>query len=486
MTQANAKASLAGWWRSHVLKDVDHPGVVATVHEDMAWSGRFVFMVMMSAGIAIFGLLLSSSAVVIGAMLISPLMGPIMGLGFGIAMFDFADIKRALLALVAGSVLAILFCALIVLVSPLQTVTSEIALRTRPNLFDLGVAIFSGLAGAYATIRGRQGAIVGVALAVALMPPLSVVGFGLAIGNLAIAWGAGFLFLTNLMAIAFSVALLTRLYGFGSQLSPRQTWLQATLAIGTFAALAAPLGLALHQIAWETVASRQARGAIAARFAEDARVSQLVIDYDTQPIRVRAVVFTAAYRPGAEAEAGRDLRDLLGRPVEVAIEQVRIGDTDAEARQLAEARGAGGEGAADRIAERLALVAGVPVDRVLLDRDHRLARVRAAPLPGAGIRTYRQLEARAATGEGWTIQLVPPAMALPDLPRLEDPPSAETEALLADIVWAAQRMELPVRISGPDAEAIAARLESAAVDARAQPSRLGVNRLAWVLPMPDG
>ena len=246
----SAANPVSSWWRHHVVDAVDHRAVMARVHDEAFWSGHFAFMTLMSAGIAVLGLLLSSPAVVIGAMLISPLMGPILGFGFGLALFDLAEIRRALLSLTVGVILAVLFCALIVLVSPIQSVTSEIASRTRPNLFDLGVAIFSGLAGTYAMIRGRQGAIVGVAIAVALMPPLAVMGFGLATWNLPILGGATFLFFTNLMAIGLSAAVLARIYGFGSKLSPKQTWVQASLVIGTLAALALPLGLALRQIAW--------------------------------------------------------------------------------------------------------------------------------------------------------------------------------------------------------------------------------------------
>ena len=481
--QAPKSTPLTGWWRDHVIGAIDHRGVITRVHDDAIWSGRFVFMTLMSAGIAILGLLLSSPAVVIGAMLISPLMGPILGLGFGLALFDFAEIRRALVSLVAGIVLAVLVCALIVLISPLQTVTSEIASRTRPNLFDLGVAIFSGLAGTYATIRGREGAIVGVAIAVALMPPLAVMGFGLATLNLSILWGSTFLFLTNLMAIAFSAALLARFYGFGNLLSPQQTWAQASLMIITFSALAIPLGVALSQIAWEAVASRQARAAIGERFADDARVTQLVVNYDTRPIRVRAVVFTPSYQPGADAEATAALQEAMGEPVEVAIEQVRIGNADAETAQLAEARGTGGEGAPERIGERLALVAGVSSERVLLDRERHVARVRAAELPGASFAAYRQLEARVASGEeGWTVLLIPPAGPLPAIPAMEDPPSAEAESGLADAIWAGRRLELPIDVAGRDADAIVARLRGAGIDARSQLPRSGPNRLVWRTP----
>jgi uncharacterized hydrophobic protein (TIGR00271 family) len=221
------------------------------VEEDARWTGRYLFMVVIAAGIAMLGLLLSSPAVVIGAMLLSPLMGPIVGLGFGLAVWDLVAMRRALVALALGVAVAVGFAALLVIFSPLQTVTDEIAARTRPNLFDLVVALLSGLAGTFATLRSRQGAIVGVAIATAVMPPLATVGFGIATANADVAGGAAFLFFTNLMAIALACAAMARLYGFGSSLSPRQGAVQGALILVTLVALAVPLGLALRQIGWE-------------------------------------------------------------------------------------------------------------------------------------------------------------------------------------------------------------------------------------------
>ena len=183
MSEPSQSALIARYWSSRVIGTVDHVEVNERVHDDAGWTARYLFMTTMSAGIAVLGLLLSSPAVVIGAMLISPLMGPIIGLGFALATVDARQIRRASFALVAGSLLAVLFCAALVVISPLQNVTSEIAARTRPNLFDLAVALFSALAGSYATIRRRSGTIVGVAIATALMPPLATVGFGLATWN---------------------------------------------------------------------------------------------------------------------------------------------------------------------------------------------------------------------------------------------------------------------------------------------------------------
>lgn len=153
---ARARARLARrWWRREIVGSVDYANVVARVDAEAGLSPRYLFMILMSAGIAVLGLLLSSPAVIIGAMLISPLMGPIIGLGFALAIFEWREVRRSLAALAVGSALAVVFCALVVALSPLQAVTPEILARTRPNLFDLLVAVFSALAGTYATIRGR-------------------------------------------------------------------------------------------------------------------------------------------------------------------------------------------------------------------------------------------------------------------------------------------------------------------------------------------
>jgi uncharacterized hydrophobic protein (TIGR00271 family) len=473
------------WWSSHVATSVDRPGVVAKVHDEAGWSAHYVFMTIMSAGIAILGLLLSSPAVVIGAMLISPLMGPIIGLGFGLAVFDAAEIKRTLAALLLGVALAIGFCALIVLVSPLQTVTDEIAARTRPNLFDLLVALFSGLAGTYAMIRGRHGTIVGVAIATALMPPLAVVGFGLATANWTVFWGSSLLFLTNLMTIAVSAAILARIYGFAGHLSPRQTGLQATLVVATFLALGAPLFLSLRQIAWETVASRQARDVVTQYFGSDSRLSEISIDYGANPMIVEATVLTPVIRRDAESTIGRELRQSLRRPVEVAIDQFGVGAEDsADAAAVAAARGGAAERIRSRLAERLALVAGVAPDEVLIDRTNRRALVRAMPLPGADLASYQALEARVAASEtGWSILVIPPAAALPDIPFEGDAPTEAGRRALAAAAWAAQRLRLPIRVSGASSrvEAAVMALREAGADARAvRGGRGGTVTLEWL------
>ncbi|HWH17715.1 MAG TPA: DUF389 domain-containing protein [Allosphingosinicella sp.] len=484
---------LSRWWASSVVSSVRHAEVIGRVHEDSGWSNHYAFMTVMSAGIAVLGLLLSSPAVVIGAMLISPLMGPIVGLGFAIATFDSVEMRRALAASGLGVALAVGFCGAIVLLSPLQTVTDEIAARTRPNLFDLLVALFSGLAGSYAMIRGRHGAIVGVAIATALMPPLATIGFGLATLNWTVFWGSSLLFFTNFVVVSVAAAIMARLYHFGQHLSPKQTRVQAALIIAVFLSLGLPLSLSLRQIAWETLASRQARDTITSHFGEQARLSEIDIDYDSRPIAIEATVLTPTHRPDAERQVAAMLEPLLRRPVKVTIDQFRVGaEGDVQSAEIAAARGRSEQRRNSRIAERLALVAGVSPDQVLVDGTNSRAEVRAARLPGADVQSYRVLERRVAAVEpGWNVSLVPPAAPLPDISFAGEAPDEAGIEALAAAAWAAQRLRLPIEVSGASearARAVVEALREAGVDAQrgAGGGNGGRVRLRWMAPEPLG
>ncbi|MEO8547274.1 MAG: DUF389 domain-containing protein [Sphingomicrobium sp.] len=456
---------LARLWFGHISQGIDHHDVVATVREDSGWSSHFAFMVLMSAGIAVLGMLLSSPAVVIGAMLISPLMGPIIGFGFALATFDAAELRKTGRSMAGGAVLAVVFCAMIVTVSPLQSVTTEIASRTRPNLFDLLIALFSGLAGTYAMIRGRHGAIVGVAIATALMPPLAVMGFGLATMNWQVLGGSTLLFFTNLMTIAASAAVLARFYGFAPGLSPHQTRLQAALIIVTLIALAIPLGFTLRQIAWEALARREASATIAAQFPRGSRVNDLDINYHATPIEITGTVLTPQYREVSH-DLPKRLSEVLGRPAAVTLDQIRTengpGNVAKDSTAVTSA-----QRNASRTAERLALVAGVPIENVVVDRSSKTAIVRAAPLAGADLAAYRALEERVAAADtGWKVILIPPFLPLPDVSSDGD---TVDQGAVDTIIWAAKRLGLPVAVvagSDADGEQIAGLLRQGGADAR--------------------
>ena len=178
----------------------------------------FWLQVVLSAGIATLGLVLNSVAVIIGAMLISPLMGPILASGLALATGDLILGARALINLTLSCLVAIGFALLLVFVLPFKEMTAEIASRTHPNTLDLVVALFSGAVGSIAIckeVKGVVTSIPGVAIAVALMPPLCVTGYGLGIAlgadstkGFNVATGGVLLFLTNLVAITLTAMVV--------------------------------------------------------------------------------------------------------------------------------------------------------------------------------------------------------------------------------------------------------------------------------------
>ena len=449
---------LRRWWRMAVQAEVDQPAVIEKIKADCSFTPRYSFLICMSAGIAILGLLLSSPAVVIGAMLLSPLMYPIMGAGFASATGDSAWLKDTGWALFLGTIIAVLFSAFVVLLSPLQTVTPEIASRTRPNLFDLAVALFSGLAGAYAMIRGGMGTIVGVAIATALMPPLAVVGFGLATANWAVFGGSLLLYFTNLMTIALTATVMAWLYGFRSYLSERQTQFQIFAMVVVFVGLAIPLGISLVRIGHEANISRSANGYIKDQFGPRARVSQIDIDFNASPVQVNASVFTPVINPGASEQSSRVLSRAFRETIEVQIEQYRVetGD-DAAKAALAAVRAKEQQQAVEtqvaRLRDNLALIAGVGPEDVVVDSAKRRAIVMAKPLPGASLQTYRALEQRMVSQmPDWAINIQPPPTSLPELVVAEGELTSASKTKMELISWAALRSPMTMSMSGAQAD----------------------------------
>ncbi|MFU7529275.1 DUF389 domain-containing protein [Qipengyuania sp. ASV99] len=460
MSIARVLFSLRRWWREDVVGTVEQAQVIEKRRAECALSERYLFMTAMSAGIAVLGLLLSSPAVVIGAMLLSPLMDPIMGLGFALAIGDYQWLKKSARSLAWGTVMAVALTAALVYLSPIQTITSEIAARTQPNLFDLFVALFSALAGAYAMIRGREGTIVGVAIATALMPPLATVGFGLATWNWTVFSGALLLYVTNLITIALTALAMARLYGFRTSLSSRNTLFQNIAVAAVFVALAIPLALSLQQIAFQTNAQRVIRAEIYEPFVDGTEISRFDVDFRADPIVIGASVYTPNPLPEAEAQIERALSARLDQPVELSLTQLQVGTAASAAQQaqLSAARANEEEVARERaasLATRLALVAGVTEDEVTVDRTRRRATVRAERLDGATLAAYRALEMRiAATEPDWTIELLPPIGDLPDaIPFDADGPTPEGAQALSVIEWASKRIDLPIVLAGNDEQA---------------------------------
>lgn len=433
---------LRAWRPGSIAEQVDHAAVLKRVRDEAGWSGCYAFMLAVSAGIAILGLLLSSPAVIIGAMLISPLMAPIAGLGFALATFDWLEVRRSLLALIGGTLLAIGVAALVVLVSPLKDLTAEMLARTRPNLFDLLVAVFAALAGGYAAVRGRGETIVGVAISTTLLPPLAVVGFGLTTQNMPVLGGAFALFLTNFIAIVLLVALIARLYGFGPSLSPVQTRRQLFGLVIVLLALAVPLAISVRQIAWETWATRAARNAVAQEFGPNSRIVSLDPNFVGARIVVRATVLTDRLHGKAPEDLERRLSERFSRPVQMQLSQVLVNQGNGQA-ELNRARTADAEARADQLARadmaaRLSLVSGVPVGDVVVDSVTRVATVQV--YGQRSLVDLMQAEARlAADSPGWSISLLPPPGPLPALGLAGVEPSPEEQLEAQAIAWALAR-----------------------------------------------
>ncbi len=188
------------------------------VREDLtkdAQPGRDYFiLIVLSSIIATLGLLLNSPAVVIGAMLVAPLMSPILGFSLGIVLGEVRLVRTSLESMFKGVMATVIVSILVGLLSPLKDMTPEILARTQPTLLDLFIALASGMAGAYALSRKDvSAALPGVAIAAALAPPLSVVGLGLANGNMQAASGALLLFVTNLITISLAGVIIFTLLG---------------------------------------------------------------------------------------------------------------------------------------------------------------------------------------------------------------------------------------------------------------------------------
>jgi uncharacterized hydrophobic protein (TIGR00271 family) len=336
----------------------------ATLKDATYW-----LQIIFAAGIATIGLALSSPAVIIGAMLISPLMGPILSLGLGLAAGDFILLVRAIANLSLSCTVAISFAMTLIFSLPFKEATSEILARTQPNTLDLGVALFSGAIGTIATCRPVKGVITsipGVSIAVALMPPLCVVGYGVGIAfslslndGLQIARGGGLLFLTNLVAIAFASALVflalhidTSLvrervklweandqestvvqnflerYGFLKKLRPIGS-LPGRLFVGflAIAALLIPLGNAFVRLS-EEVSQKQQQNSLRriainlwqTKFSNDfadqprSSIERLLINEKEQTVIVRLNVFTSKlYSPEERATYVQELARKLNR-----------------------------------------------------------------------------------------------------------------------------------------------------------------------------
>ena len=185
--------------------------VLENVKNNISFSGSSLWILMAAVFIASIGLNVNSTAVIIGAMLISPLMGPIVGAGFALGVFDFVLLRKSLKNLLVATIASLLVSSIYFWLSPFKEVQSELLARTSPNIYDVLIAFFGGLVGVIAITRVEKGnPIPGVAIATALMPPLCTAGYGLATGNYKFFFGALFLYTINCVFIGIATFLIVK------------------------------------------------------------------------------------------------------------------------------------------------------------------------------------------------------------------------------------------------------------------------------------
>lgn len=218
----------------------DEQVTIATISQSVSFRGANLWVLIFAVFLASLGLNVNSTAVIIGAMLISPLMGPILGMGLAIGINDFPLLRRSARNFGVATVMSVLTAAVYFLVSPFSEVQSELLARTSPTLFDVLIALFGGAAGIVAQASGGKGNVIpGVAIATALMPPLCTAGFGIATGNWGYFFGAFYLFYINTVFICIATFVgvkalrFTAVASSSAQRSRRWRVLMASICVAT-------------------------------------------------------------------------------------------------------------------------------------------------------------------------------------------------------------------------------------------------------------
>lgn len=203
-----------GYFNAFPEKDCEDE-VVAQISDGVDFHGATLWVLIFAIFIASLGLNVNSTAVIIGAMLISPLMGPIIGMGLAVGIADLKLFKRALTNYLITTVISVVTATIYFTISPITEAQSELLARTSPTLYDVLIALFGGAAGILAiSTKSKNNVIPGVAIATALMPPLCTAGYGLAVSNTSYFFGAFYLYFINTVFIAFTTCIGVRLLHF--------------------------------------------------------------------------------------------------------------------------------------------------------------------------------------------------------------------------------------------------------------------------------
>ena len=276
-------------------------------------TGTYLVLMVLSTMIATFGLFGNSSPVVIGAMILAPLMAPIISLAMGMLRQDGLLIKNSLITIFWGVLLGLIFSMMITWITPLQILNDQILARIRPNLLDLGVAVASGMAGAYAYSKEEIAkTLAGVAISVALVPPLAVAGIGLGWADWNVFFGAMLLLGTNLAGIVVAAALTFLTLGF----SPfRLAKKGLVISLVLLAAIATPLALSFSKMVNENRIIQELSGQeIPHGLLRNVKVVNM------QPLRLAVTILSENDLKDADFDEIRtEIEEKIGSPIELEL-----------------------------------------------------------------------------------------------------------------------------------------------------------------------
>lgn len=304
------------------------------LREDSEPDFDYFVLVLLSAAIATFGLLINSAATIIGAMLVAPLMSPLLGLGLASIRGDTLLLRYSITALIRGAVLAVLVSTVITWVNSqlpfisLQELPVEVLARTRPSPIDLGVALAGGLAATFAlALPNLSAALPGVAIATAIMPPLCVIGVGIALGDWDVALGATLLFITNAVTIAASAIALFYAMGFGIRRKEGEGFFPRSLMISGLltALLLAPLGYQSYQFFQQAQRTTTINEIVRAQVLQWPDVELVSVNSNQvgDTLEIEITVRTLQSLDHEDSVALREAIDVqLQLPVELSINQI--------------------------------------------------------------------------------------------------------------------------------------------------------------------
>jgi uncharacterized hydrophobic protein (TIGR00271 family) len=313
--------------------DADEAGTVESIKKSVDFTGANLWALVCAIFIASIGLNTNSTAVIIGAMLISPLMGPITGMGLALGTNDLELLKRSARNLAIAILISILTSTLYFFISPLQEVQSELLARTRPTIYDVLIATIGGLAGIIAGSRQSKinNAIPGVAIATALMPPLCTAGFGLATGRPSFFFGAFYLFSINSVFICFSTFLIVRFLRFrrvsflNTERERRVKTYMALFAIGTLL----PSIYTAWDVIQESVFESRARAFISESFTfSDSQVINSQFEYRAGKPLIKVTLIGEPLNANAQQQLRNRLAFHHIPEAELQLNQPRSGSED--------------------------------------------------------------------------------------------------------------------------------------------------------------